>query len=85
MVFPSLHDAAVPAGYTALVFPHGASSGDSTLHRVDDGYSSAVTLTSTFTFFGVQQTTIFVSVKKQVQLVDVPLRQTNSLGVGTAM
>ena len=44
-----------------LLFNHGGSHGDAELARNDDRYSSAITLSAPFRYFGNAQTRIFVS------------------------
>ena len=50
------------AVYTELLFPHGTANGDTALPRNDDSYSGVITLAAPITFFGTQQSNIFVNI-----------------------
>ena len=54
---------AVVACVTAqeILFDFGASHGDTMLHRNDDGYSSAISISIAFPFFGQSYSTLYVS------------------------
>ena len=46
----------------ASFYSFGSSAGDTSLPRNDDGYSSLITLTTRFPYFGTNPNTLYVSV-----------------------
>ena len=46
----------------ASFYTFGSSAGDTSLPRNDDGYSSLISLTTAFPYFGTNPNTVYVSV-----------------------
>lgn len=51
--------------HVAPLFPFGINAGDSKLPRVDDGSSTAVVLQKPILFYGKQETSLYVRIKRE--------------------